>query len=280
MVQRDYPADAEPVVIPCPEPGTKGNVGELTSSNTSSPLTSIDTTETFESGPLIPESRPGSQQLTKIDPAMMLTQVQESMPGAEVSLSQKTKGGIQTTKIITMPRSAQFDGVVHTALPPRSDEDMFKVSVDMDRRRHYSLIEPSDNAQASVIERHPAFVSTSSSRRPTISALAPGTARYAADGLDYGLEWKECPVDVPVEKKSGDSNSPETLHPPFINVGELGQSTIKSEQVYGVFKQYRLEAEPSLLALPPPSPPTASSIVSAIVNAPLAALSWIVPKRR
>ncbi len=210
VVQRDFPVNAEPVVIPCLEPPSHNEDEECPNSAGASPgsLKMMSLAGKIESEPPVLTPKPNTHQLAKADTSIILTRVSESVAGAEVSLSRRTEeGATETAKIVTLPRSAQFDGVVHTALPPRSRGDMFRVSVDMDPRRHYSLVERSNKANATVIERHPAFVSvttttsssssSSSSYIPHISAIAPGTGRLAAEGLDYGPEWRACPMDIP-----------------------------------------------------------------------------------
>lgn len=119
-----------------------------------------------------------------------LTEVVTSRTGTEVSLAQKTDNGVETNRIVTLPQIVQFDGIVHTAIEPQAGEDMFKVSVDMDRRSHYSLLDDNDGAYAAVIERHRAYTAANAGRA-RINTLDVGDGSHTLDqGAYVGSEWK------------------------------------------------------------------------------------------
>ena len=276
VVHRDFPRNAEPLVIPCPRVGLHGQREgtSLPEERSTSYQTghAPDSSMREISGPLLPsKARPGPRQLTNLDPSTTLTEVSQSMTGAQVSLLQKSANSIATTKIVTLPHSVQFEGAVYTAVPPRSRDDSFKVSVDMDRRRHYSLIEGPNNAHATVIERHPAFVSTSSPRVPRISALAPGVRaeNSTVHGLDFGQEWKPCPGDLRGEK----------LGFSLLDPGDVpGNCAVRSVIDQGLVQDHHEETSKSRL-LELPQRLNLESALHTILSVPLAALSWLVPRK-
>ena len=275
VVHRDFPQNAEPLVIPCPRTGFHSQ-GEGTFITEES-LTSIKTghasgslTRTISGSPPPSEAKPGPPQLAKLDPSTMLTEVSQSMTGAQVSLLQKSADDIATTKIVTLPHSVQFEGAVHTALPPRSRDDSFKVSVDMDRRRHYSLIEGPNNAHATVIERHPAFVSTSSSRTPRVIALTPGPRTGdSVDSLDFGQEWRVYPRDI-----RGERLYCSLLDPGYVPRNCAARSITDQSKV-----QDHQEDTSRLGALALPQQLRLANIVHTMFSVPIAALSWLVPRK-
>lgn len=273
MVHRDFPENVEPLVIPCPrasEPSASFLPGHL-------PFKSQ-----IEDGALSQRSRPGARldprQLTKLNPSTMLTEVTPSVTGSQVSLSQKSAGGvIATTKIITLPRSAQFPGAVHTALPPRFPDDKFQVSVDMDRRRHYSLVEGPDPARAAVIERHRAFVSTSSLRTPRASALDPGAGvgRSATAGVNLGQEWKGC-YGYPRNEKPHllASGSREKPHRSLLDAADMPENGMAWSVVdQGLLHLHQDDSTAD--ELESSQQPKISDVLKTVLQAPLAALSWL-----
>ncbi|KAL6863348.1 hypothetical protein ACO1O0_003597 [Amphichorda felina] len=137
-------------------------------------------------------TRGQSRELSKALASTMMTQVDTSGAGTEVSLTRYEGEAIRKSKVVTLPRSAHFEGAVHKVLPHLSQQDMFRVSVDMDRRRHYSLDAPSGGPNASVIEKHAAFVGVSSSPSPSTRTHEHGLGRLAVDGV----EWRQCKCDV------------------------------------------------------------------------------------
>ena len=195
VIQPDFPKNSEPVVIRCPEILSETTKSVLKTSILSSdaPGASSTTDKAPDESQTLTTTRGQSRELSKALASTMMTQVDTSGAGTEVSLTRYEGQAVQKSKVVTLPRSAHFEGAVHKVLPHLSQQDMFRVSVDMDRRRHYSLDAPSGGPNASVIEKHAAFVGISSSPSPSTRTHEHGLGRLAVDGV----EWKQCKCDVP-----------------------------------------------------------------------------------
>ncbi|RYP22720.1 hypothetical protein DL765_001570 [Monosporascus sp. GIB2] len=190
VIQPDFPKNGEPVVIRSPKV-----VSETASEVCSPPRVPSDVANSSstadasaEESQALTASRGHSQELTKALASTAVTQVAASSTGTEVTLTRHTREDIQKSKVVTLPRSAHFVGAVHKILPRLSQEAMFKVSVDMDRRRHYSLDGHPVGSNAAVIEKHPAFVAMSSSPAPSTRTHVPGLGRLAV-GVPGWTPW-------------------------------------------------------------------------------------------
>lgn len=194
VIQPDFPKNSEPVVIRCPEilSETTKSVCDPSRLSSDAPDTSSTTDTAPDKSQTLTTTRGQSRELSKALASTMMTQVDTSGAGTEVSLTRYEGEAIQKSKVVTLPRSAHFEGAVHKVLPHLSQQDMFRVSVDMDRRRHYSLNAPSGGPNASVIEKHAAFVGVSSSPSPSTRTHEHGLGRLAVDGV----EWTQCKCDV------------------------------------------------------------------------------------
>ncbi|KAH8891250.1 hypothetical protein GQ53DRAFT_823881 [Thozetella sp. PMI_491] len=203
VIHPDFPANAEPVVIPCPEAEpedepdsrTLGFAGlsldlEAVGAPEAGSLARAGDTDSQPTGLQRVTNRPMST-LESIDETGSNTHVSVSSTSTDISLARKIDSGVEITKVLTFPSSIKFSGAIHTAFPPRSHGDMFKVSVDMDRKRHYSLVERQPQPHSAVIERDPAFISAATtSLAPVEKALASQRhKRPGTDELDTGTEW-------------------------------------------------------------------------------------------
>lgn len=181
VIKRDFPPDSVPLIIPCTEAaaGASTDVGQREGQVTIRDL----------------PSEIGNVRSTKD-----VTLASVSGGSTEVTLSRKlTSASIETVKILAIPRNANFEGLSYTALPPGYQGDTFKVSLDLEPKRHYSLVNPSPESRAAVIERHPAFVKpTSSASIASMARAINGRGRLPlTDDLEVSPVWVACDGGVP-----------------------------------------------------------------------------------
>jgi len=228
VIERDFPANAQPVVISVPEPSSP-SIEDTKEELVYPQPTSTDVSPEPVSGStaLIPRTQGRARQLMKAKPVTSITQISVSANGADIALSSKTDTGlIKTTKVLTLPASAATDSsITHTTVPPRSADDTYKISIDMQPRRHYPLIgtETTENSiQAAVIERHQGFVATTtSSTGARLSALNAKIPARPTQG-DLVTAWQ--PYSNPVVNENGSSEP--TV--PELNNGGVGMSILKN----------------------------------------------------
>ncbi|SPO04744.1 uncharacterized protein DNG_07429 [Cephalotrichum gorgonifer] len=203
VIQRDFPADADPVVFPCPPEPEGPVIADGTVEESESVALPNEHAEPSVPTPRTHEPEPGSQlslaegnvrtQLAKTKAPDHVTLISTSTSGTQIALSRKAGDKVETAKVLTLPKATPFKGDVHTAVPPAFDGDTFKVSIDTDRKRNYSLIEPQAGETSAVIERNAAFVSSTASSAPRISTLAPRRNRgQMIDGVEHGGGWEAC----------------------------------------------------------------------------------------
>ncbi|KEY72958.1 hypothetical protein S7711_07922 [Stachybotrys chartarum IBT 7711] len=300
VIQRDFPANAQPEVIKCPDAlpeddAVFNSASDIDSANALKACMEPD----GGSGALRQRTAGlGLQPFQNTAAVNRLTEVATSRTGTEVSLAQKTDNGVETNRIVTLPQIVQFDGIVHTAIEPQPGEDMFMVSVDMDRRSHYSLLDDNDGAYAAVIERHRAYAAADAGRA-RINTLDVGDGTHTLDqGASVGSEWKTIqksegqlllrgsqsshdqisisPTE-PMEAESAlmtmedmptQSQGRSRLKHPVQSQGQQSASTTALRNVQGA----------AISAKPDSQSTKAPSLLYSIARAPIDAFTWLMPK--
>ncbi|RYP77016.1 hypothetical protein DL769_003501 [Monosporascus sp. CRB-8-3] len=155
---------------------------------------------------------------------------------------------------------------MHTAIAPRPDEDKFKVSVDMDRRPHYSLLDGPDNAHAAVIKRHQA---------------------RAIHGRDLAIEWKV------VRRSSADQwllTGPQSPETPASSTADSLKQLVARPRLKGIWaaglgagiSSPWSEIFTAPVDAPRPGTPArskSSGLVRTILGALAAVVAWLMPRR-
>ncbi|KAM7214611.1 hypothetical protein V8F06_010010 [Rhypophila decipiens] len=216
VIQPDFPANAQPVIIPCPQ----SSLRTLHSGDQDTPLLlgqgekTMARAEPPSSAKVImgtSQLNPERELSSLPTPIMPTTQVSHVSPSptsrTEVILVHGTGAGtVHTTEILSLPAAVATNTLfAHAAMVPETADDTYKISLDLQLRRHYPLhqaaassnnVRGATDSRPMVIERHPAFVTTTTTTAaaPTTTPTIPRRICGALEeDIDAGRGWTPCP---------------------------------------------------------------------------------------